>query len=555
MSKKLEALVKWLDDLSGPASLEAVADVLRELRLGCDDFTGHIRFSSDQYQRNLVRAGRWYHLWLLCWKSGQRSPIHDHRGSNCVVQVLRGTATQTECAFAPNGDVKAVGSEDFSAGSFVLSQDDDLHQISNLQGGEADLVTLHVYSPPLGRVGTYSILDRNRGEETWETERKVVTSFPENSETPLADVQSWTTPTRLFFVRNHFDVPTIDRNDFRLQVHGCVDTPVEWTLDELMALPERSIFATVECAGNGRSFLQEKAPGVQWGAGAIGHAEWTGVPLHLVLEKSGIRPGAVEIVFEGADQGAESDHPEPMNFARGLPLPKALDPNTLLAYRMNGEPLTASHGYPLRLFVPGWYGVASVKWLTRIEVVNQPFGGYFQTVKYTVQRRAKAALETVVVGPMAVKSEIIRPQAGATLGLGMNRISGVAWAGEEPVARVEVSTDGGTTWNPAEMIGMRAPFCWTLWEYLWEVAEPGPYSLCVRAISATGRMQPQQHEPLNGGYVINMVRPLDVHVEARRAAAAASDRDTLLYDMNSFAEENSRRRLDVELEFLAGEGI
>lgn len=555
MSNKLEALVNWLNDLQEPASLQAVGNTLRELRLDCDDVADHIRFAPGQYQRNLVQAGRWFHLWLLCWKSGQRSPIHDHRGSNCVVQVLRGTATQTEFAFAPNGDVKAVGSEDFPPGSFILSHDDDLHQVSNLQAGNADLITLHVYTPPLGRMGTYSILDRHRGEETWEVERKFVTSYPENSETPLADVQSWTTPNRLFFVRNHFDVPAIDRNEFRLQVHGCVERPVEWTWEELTALPERSIFATVECAGNGRSFLQEKAPGVQWGAGAIGHAEWTGVPLHLVLEKSGLRPDAVEIVFEGADRGAESDHPEPMNFARGLPREKALDPNTLLAYRMNGEPLTPSHGYPLRLFVPGWYGVASVKWLTRIEAVNQSFAGYFQTVKYTVQRRGQAGPEAAVVGAMAVKSEIIRPQAGATLGLGMNRICGVAWAGEEPVARVEVSTDGGRSWNPAQMIGMRAAFCWSLWEYLWEVAEPGAYSLCARAISEGGRVQPEQHEPLNGGYIINMIRPLAVSVAARRFAVEPSDGDALLYDMNAYAEENSRRRLDVELEFAAGEGI
>ncbi|HEV2969989.1 MAG TPA: sulfite oxidase [Pirellulales bacterium] len=401
-------------------------------------------------------------------------------------------------------------------------------------------------------------LEGFKGPASPETERrKVVTAFPENSETPLESVQSWVTPNRLFFVRNHFDVPTINRNDYRLRIHGCVDRPVEWTWDELTALPERSVFSTVECAGNGRSFLQQKVSGVQWGAGAIGHAEWTGVPLHLVLEKSGIQSGAQEVIFEGADRGAEPDHPEPMNFARGLPLEKALDPNTLLAYRMNGEFLTPSHGYPLRLFVPGWYGVASVKWLERIEVVSEPFQGYFQTVKYTVQRRGPTGLETVVLGPMAVKSEIIRPQTGAVLGPGMNRISGVAWAGEEPVDRVEVSTDGGESWNSAELIGLRAPYSWTLWGYRWEVAEPGSYTLRVRATSASGRTQPEQHELLNGGYVIHMIRPIAVKIEplARHELASLDDRDALLYDMNAFAEENSRRGLDLEMEFAGGDGI
>jgi DMSO/TMAO reductase YedYZ molybdopterin-dependent catalytic subunit len=457
---------------------------------------------------------------------------------------------------AANGHVKAVQSEDFPAGSYVLSQDSDLHQISNLQAGDADLVTLHIYSPPLLRMGTYSLMDRGRGEDVWIEERKLVTAFPENSETPLESVQSWVTPNRLFFVRNHFEMPALDRNEWRLRVEGCVERPVEWTWEELTALPQRSIFATVECAGNGRSFLQPRVAGVQWGAGAIGHAEWTGVPLAVVLEKSGLKPDAVEAVFEGADRGSESDHPEPMNFARGLPLAKALDPNTLLVYRMNGELLSPSHGYPLRLFVPGWYGVASVKWLQRIMVVNQPFKGYYQTVKYTVGRRGRNGTETVVVGPMAVKSEIIRPQAGAVLGPGMNRLFGVAWAGEESVARVEVSTDGGRSWAPAQLIGMQAPFCWTLWEYLWEVAEAGSYQLAVRARSASGRSQPERHDPLLGGYMIHAVRPISVQVQSgRRAEAAFANLDTLLYDMNAYAEENSRYRLDVEMEFSGGEGI
>jgi DMSO/TMAO reductase YedYZ molybdopterin-dependent catalytic subunit len=312
----------------------------------------------------------------------------------------------------------------------------------------------------------------------------------------------------------------------------------------------------VECAGNGRSFLKERAPGVQWGAGAIGHAEWTGVPLHLVLEKSGLKPDACDVVFEGADSGSEADHPEPMHFARSLPLAKALDPNTLLVYRMNGEVLTPNHGYPLRLFVPGWYGVADVKWLQRIEIVNQPFRGYFQTIKYTVQRRRGGKVETAIVGPMAVKAEIIRPQANSVLGIGTNRIFGVAWAGEEAVGRVDVSTDGGREWEPAQLIGMQAPYCWTLWEYLWEIAEPGRFEICVRTTSAGGRTQPDAHDPLLGGYMIHAVRPIPVEIEVgRRSQAFLGSLDTVLYDMNAYAEENSQCRLDVEMEFSGGEGI
>lgn len=387
-------------------------------------------------------------------------------------------------------------------------------------------------------------------------QRKVVTAQPENSETPLEEVRGWVTPNRLFFVRNHFNPPQIDMATWRLTVEGCVERPTEWTWDQLAGLPERSVFATVECAGNGRSFLKPHVHGVQWGAGAIGHAEWTGVPLRVVLEKAGLRADAVEILFEGADTGTEADHSELMCFARSLPLKKALDPNTLLATRMNGEALEPIHGFPIRLFVPGWYGVASVKWLRRIAAIDKPFRGYYQSHKYTVQRRTPAGMEAVTVAEMAVKSEIVRPRAGETLGVGTTRVFGVAWAGEDAVARVDVSCDGGRSWNQAELLGPTAPYSWTLWEYLWEVAEPGAYELRARATSANAKVQPEEHDPLRGGYEINFIRPLAVRVEgARRTREEHADVDVLMYDMNAYAEENMRFPLDVNLEFDQGGGI
>ncbi|MBY0527633.1 MAG: molybdopterin-dependent oxidoreductase [Gemmataceae bacterium] len=552
MSEKLNVLFQYLDSLTAPAPLPELTALLARLDITADDLAEHVHFSGLGYTHNSVRRSRWYHAWVLGWKNGQRSPIHDHKGSNCGLRVLRGTMTQTMFEFAGNGHVKAIGSADFGPGSVLGSYDMDLHQVSNLQPGDADLVTLHIYSPPLEKMGTYSLTDRTRGEEIWSVEeRKVVLAFPENSETPMQSVHGWVTPNRLFFVRNHFAVPTINHQTWRLNVMGQVRHAKEWTFEELTALPERSVFATVECAGNGRSFLQKKAPGVQWGAGAVGHAEWTGVPLRMVLEQAGIEPGANEIVFHGADVGTEPDHPEPMHFGRSLPLKKALDPDTLLVYRMNGEYLSVSHGAPLRLFVPGWYGVASVKWLERIEATDKPFKGYYQTVKYTVQKRTPAGMETVIVGPMSIKSEIIRPQPDAVLGLGTNRLFGVAWAGEEAVERVEVSIDGGATWNAAHLIGQRIPYSWTLWEYLWEVGEPGNYTIMSRAVSTGGHTQPTQHDPLYTGYLIHYVRSTAVRVQSIRHR----DADLLLYDMNAFAEANARLPLDVELEFAGGEGI
>src|SRR5439155_10205151 len=194
---------------------------------------------------------------------------------------------------------------------------------------------------------------RRRGGDlrgTMPEQRRIVTAAPENSETPLEAVQSWVTPTRLFFVRNHFPVPEIDLATWRLKVAGCVERPLTLTWDDLKALPERNVFATVECAGNGRSFLQPRVAGVPWGAGAIGHAEWTGVPLRRVLEKAGIGSSAVQVLFQGADIGTESDHPAPMHFERSLPLAKAMELDTLLAFRMNGELLDPIPGFPLRPF-------------------------------------------------------------------------------------------------------------------------------------------------------------------------------------------------------------
>jgi DMSO/TMAO reductase YedYZ molybdopterin-dependent catalytic subunit len=556
MSAKLDTLLDYLDGLRGRPMMNVLADKVRQLDLRREDYAGWVRFNDHHYQRNLVRAGQWYHLWVMCWRNGQRSPIHDHAGSACAVRVLEGTATVTNFARAANGHVKATGSVDLPAGSVVTSSDDDLHQISNLQAGKADLVTLHVYTPPLLRMGTYSILDAGRGEDVWVEARKFVTDFPENSETPLDSLHGWVTPNRLFFVRNHFPVPAIDRPAWSLAIGGLVEQPLRLTWDDLCAMPQRSVFATVECAGNGRSFLHERQPGVQWGAGAIGHAEWTGVPLRDVLDKAGLKPGAVEIFFEGEDRGSEADHPEPMHFARSLPLAKALDRDTLLVTRMNGELLTPAHGAPVRLFVPGWYGVASVKWLRRVEAIDKTYHGYYQSKKYTVQRRVGGELKTVVLGPMAVKAELVRPEEGATLGVGTNRIFGVAWAGEEPVGRVEVSVDGGETWTAADLLTPAAKYCWSLWEYLWEVAAPGEYTLQARAVSASGRTQPAEHDPLNGGYMVHHVRPRRVRIAAgQRATATSADLASLLWDMNAYAEENMSRPLDAEMEFSGGAGI
>lgn len=388
-------------------------------------------------------------------------------------------------------------------------------------------------------------------------QRKVVTNSPENSETPLDSLQSWVTPTRLFFVRNHFEPPTIDPEQWSLEIGGLVNNPQTLTLADLEALPQHTLFVTLECAGNGRSYLSPRAKGVQWAAGAIAHAEWTGVPLVEILDKLNIAEDAIEIIFEGADEGKEGKLTEPIHFARGLPLEKARHPDTMLALRMNGEPLTAEHGAPVRLLVPGWYGMASVKWLKRMEFTNTPFDGYYQTVKYTINKSIDGEVKTVGIQQMAVKSQIIRPRQDENLGVGKQRIFGTAWAGESSVARVDVSTDNGITWNQAKLIGLQAPYSWTLWEFDWKVDIPGEYSLLCRATSANGETQPTEHDPLLGGYIINFPLPQKVQVDRAKVAEAPqySEAEALLYDLFAFAEENVSRPLDVNMDLVDGAGI
>ncbi|MCB9385810.1 MAG: sulfite oxidase [Bryobacterales bacterium] len=389
-----------------------------------------------------------------------------------------------------------------------------------------------------------------------ELARRVIVEEPENSETPLSDLRSWVTPTRLFFVRNHFDIPRLNPASWSLKVGGLVANPLELSFEQIARFPARSVFATMECAGNGRSFLEQETHGVQWGAGAIGHAEWTGVPLRLVLGTAGPSDAAREVVFSGADRGVESDHPQTMAFARSLPLETALGDDILLATEMNGEPLTAEHGYPLRLIVPGWYGVASVKWLTGIHVTDKAFKGYYQSTKYTVSRRTASGMHSEIVGEMQPKSEILQPADGARVGVGLNRIFGVAWAGPEAVAAVEVSVDGGRNWTQANLIGMNAPYSWTMWEYSWRPEQTGPCRLLSRAVSAAGRMQPMRHDPLNGGYLIHHSRPITVEVAPTWLATEGdSEAEALHKAMQQAAEERSRMKLDVEMKFADGGGI
>ena len=350
-----------------------------------------------------------------------------------------------------------------------------------------------------------------------DSQRRFITRSPENSETPIDAFRSWITPNEQFYVRNHFDDPVIAEASWELNVGGCVDRELRYSWDDLCGMSQSSLTATLECAGNGRSFLEGDVSGVQWGAGAVGNAKWSGVQVRSLLEPSGVRDGSLEVVFEGADSGVESEAAGEVRFARSLPLDMALHPDTLIALRMNGEALSKEHGYPARLVVPGWYGVASVKWLTALRVVSEPFRGFFQTTRYTVKRKSARGLSDDVVGMMLPKSEITRPRQGDCLPLGAQLVEGVAWAGPEAVAAVELSCDDGESWQRTELVSPQKRYTWTHWRLEWQIPRTGRYRLMARAIASSGEIQPSRHNPLHGGYHINFSRPLDVAVTDERA--------------------------------------
>jgi DMSO/TMAO reductase YedYZ molybdopterin-dependent catalytic subunit len=343
---------------------------------------------------------------------------------------------------------------------------------------------------------------------------------PDNLEFPFPTLNSAITPTHSFFIRSHFRVPDIQLGQWRLHVLGEVKNPLQLTLQEIQNMPSRTVTALLECSGNSRVFVQPKPAGVLWEQGAVGTAAWTGVSLSAVLQRAGgPRPGAVEVIIEGEDSGELKEFPNPyqtpgeVHFARSLPLAKAQQQDVILAYRMNGETLTPAHGYPLRVIVPGWYGMASVKWLKRIIVADRPFQGYFQTMEYAYFERRFGLPSLVPVTELQVKSLIARPAQEEVIQAGKPfRVFGAAWTGESAITGVEVSTDAGQNWAAATLLGKATGHGWRLWEYTWNNPGQGRRILMSRARDQRGRTQPTQRDPDRRNAMISHVLPVKVFV-------------------------------------------
>lgn len=341
-------------------------------------------------------------------------------------------------------------------------------------------------------------------------------SQPLNLESPFGALDGFITRNEDFFVRCHFPIPEISRAAWRLKIGGEVQRSLELKWDDLRAMPETSVTATIECAGNGRVFLAPKAEGAQWERGAVGNAVWTGVRLAEVLQRAGLKASAREVILSGADRGEIESAPRPggeIHYARSVPVAKAND-DVLLAWHMNGQELSSAHGFPLRAIVPGWYGMAAVKWLNAIAVTAEPFHGYYQSVDYAYWQRKTGEPALVPITEMQVKAQIARPGPAERVPVGRAYlVRGAAWSGGAEITRVEFSPDGGKTWPETRLVGQSDRHAWRLWEFPWQPAQLGRATLMVRATDAKGRTQPARRDADRGGYMINEVLGIDVVVE------------------------------------------
>lgn len=341
---------------------------------------------------------------------------------------------------------------------------------------------------------------------------------PVNLEFPFPAIKDVVIPNNRFFVRTHFPIPTIDASAWQMKIDGEVRNEISVNYEELRNMPSKKIMATIECAGNGRAYLVPKAKGLLWEQGGVGTAEWTGVPLSMFLDKAGLKDSAIEVILQGADQGSVTEEPKTpgsIYFARSLSIQKAKQPEVLIAYQMNGKDLSPEHGFPVRAIIPGWYGMASVKWLTKITATASPYKGYWQTLEYAYWKRKNDLPTLTAVTEVQVKAEIARPMLHEVIAQGKPyRVFGAAWSGESEVTTVEISTDKGVIWQKTILLDKAIPFTWRMWEYNWTVTLPaGKHKIMARATDKDGNKQPMQHDPDRRNYMVNLVQQIEIEVQ------------------------------------------
>ncbi|MGD9331266.1 MAG: sulfite oxidase [Desulfobacterales bacterium] len=341
---------------------------------------------------------------------------------------------------------------------------------------------------------------------------RIMSEKPLNAETPAKRLRSWITANDVFFDRNQGQIPDqkIPLDRWELVIDGEVKKPLRLDFEQICRLPKAIVANTLECSGNGRSLLAQKASGNPWTIGGVGNAIWGGVPLSVLLTEAGLTERAAHVSFEGLDTPLGKAQ---ISFVRSIPIEKAMA-STLLAYEMNGESLPLKHGYPLRALALGWNGANCVKWLTRITVLDKPYEGFFMDKVYRVFQKGEDPKTGEIVTGIKLKSIITQPLPGEQCHAGRIVVLGAAYAGEDRVEQIDVSTDGGATWHPAEWIGPDEPYAWRQWQFVGEVMEPGSHTLMSRATDSRGRQQPAKAAWNFLGYGNNGVKEhaVNIHV-------------------------------------------
>ena len=315
------------------------------------------------------------------------------------------------------------------------------------------------------------------------------------------------------FIRSHFAAPQINPSDWSLPVTGDVNNSLDLSYDDLLKMPSREIVSLMECAGNSRSTMQPPAEGVQWDNGAVSVSRWKGVSVKAILEQTGLKASATDVLFEGTDSGKDAHSGNQLTYAMSVPLEKLLNEDTLLAYEMNGETLPKDHGFPIRLLVPGWYGMASVKWLDKITVMDHPNGG-FHEMDYRIYPATDGKSDAQVerVTSIKVKSLISTPAKGSVLAPGSYTIKGVAWSGDGTITKVEVSTDDDRSWREAKLEEPNGNYSWQHFEIDWEAKNLGHSLIRCRATDSAGNVQPMLATWNFRGYRCNSIHSVPITV-------------------------------------------